>query len=126
MIQLLLLFALFESFSTEKEMSYVTISDSVTHKVVLAPDRKYNISCLWSSTLIVELSKSGNYYIERIICSDSSKISFLEPFFENINVYIEDIYANNSSTINIQSISKYVLFNKEVVKNRSCILKKVN
>lgn len=126
MIQLLLLFALFESYSAEKEISYVSISNSITHRVVLEPDKKYDISCLSSSTLTVELSKPGKYYIERIICSNSSTVLFLKPIFENINVYIENIYATNSSTVNIKSISKYVLFNKEIVKNRSCILKKGN
>lgn len=126
MIQLLLLFALFESYSAEKEISYVSISNSITHRVVLEPDKKYDISCLSSSALTVELSRPGKYYIDRIICSDSSKISFLQPLFENINVYIEDISATNSSIVNIRPISEYVLFNKEIVKNRSCILKKGN
>lgn len=102
----------------------MTISDSVTHKVVLTRDRKYDISCLSGSPLTVELSKPGNYYIEGIICSHSSTVLFLQPIFKNINVYIKDIYATNSSIVNIRPISEYVLFNKEIVKNRSCILKK--
>lgn len=114
---------LFEFYSAEKEISYVSISDSVTHKLVLAPDKKYNISCLLSSALMVEFSRPGKYYIDRIICSDSSKICFLQPFFQNINVYIEDIYATNYSTVNIESISKYILFDKEIVRNGSCIVK---